>query len=146
MRPARADDAPELARLAAELGYPTSIDIMRRRCSALEDRSDHVVFVAERSGGGLIGWAHVASTVTLESGESAELLGLVVDRTARRAGAGRRLVAAAEKWSRERGLERLVVRSNVRRTEAHHFYPSLGYAPTKTQHVYLKKLTSSDPA
>jgi GNAT superfamily N-acetyltransferase len=140
IRLARAEDAPELARLADELDYPTSVETMRQRCSVLDGRSDHAVFVAEQPAGGLLGWAHVASTITLESGESGELAGLVVARAARRGGVGRQLVAAAEEWCRDRGLERMVVRSNVKRTEAHRFYPSIGYPIGKTQHVYVKKL------
>ena len=34
----------------------------------------------------------------------------------------------------------MVVRSNIKRTEAHLFYPSIGYTLGKTQHVYVKDL------
>lgn len=140
IRLAGTEDAPELTRLAVELGYPTSIADMRRRCNLLADRSDHAVFVAERSDAVLLGWAHVARSVTLESGERGNILGLVVAPVARRGGVGRRLVAAAEQWSRAQGLERMVVRSNVKRAESHVFYPSIGYTLGKTQHVYVKEL------
>lgn len=142
IRLARADDAPELARLAAELSYPTATGAMRRRWSSIDGRADHAVFVADGSSA-LLGWAHVACHITLESGECSELLGLVVDGRARRTGVGRQLVAAVEQWSRDRGLERMVVRSNVKRTEAHLFYPSIGYSLGKTQHVYVKELDAS---
>jgi hypothetical protein len=48
------------------------------------------------------------------------------------------LVAAAESWAARLGLSDVVVRSNVTRAESHPFYERLGYARTKTQHVYLK--------
>lgn len=155
IRFARAEDVPELARLAAELGYPTSADAMQRRFELLDSSPDNAIFVAEREDhamerriGGLLerpaialqGWIHVVRRLVLESGESAEILGLVVGRAVRRSGVGRRLVAAAEEWSRAEGLDRIVVRSNLVRTESHQFYPALGYAPTKSQQVYVKPL------
>jgi ribosomal protein L15E len=49
-------------------------------------------------------------------------------------------MARAEAWAREASAGYVVVRSNVRRTESHAFYPSIGYAPSKTQAVYRKSL------
>lgn len=157
IRPARADDAPELARLAQELGYPTGAGEMHRRLGIIAGHADHAVFVAERddrategkraaaeaSNRRILGWIHVARRLLLESGESAEILGLIVDRRARRLGIGRRLVEAAEPWSRARGLECIVVRSNVAREESHRFYPALDFALAKTQRVYVKPLSRS---
>lgn len=151
IRRARADDAPELARLAGELGYPSAADQMRRRLQTIEARADHAVFAAERGAGApgacagraaaaLLGWIHVASRILLESGEFAEILGLVVVGGARREGVGRRLVVAAEQWGRALALQRIVVRSNAVRTESHEFYPALDYALAKSQRVYVKQL------
>ena len=82
-------------------------------------------------------YSYVANIV----GDKAEVVGLVVDADARRAGAGRRLVAAAEDWARAQGMGELFLRSNVVRPEAHAFYPALGFERSKTQHVYRKALT-----
>jgi GNAT superfamily N-acetyltransferase len=68
---------------------------------------------------------------------------LVVDADARRSGAGRSLVAAAERWGAARGLPQIAVRSNVVRAEAHPFYERLGYERWKTQHAYRKPLPRS---
>jgi hypothetical protein len=46
------------------------------------------------------------------------------------------------RWSRAAGFERIVVRSNAVRPDAHAFYPSLGYALEKTQRVYGKAFTT----
>ena len=74
-------------------------------------------------------------------GESrGEIVGLVVDAAHRGRGVGRRLVAEVEAWAAARGLEVVTVRSNVARTESHPFYERLGYARTKTQHAYRKRL------
>ncbi len=142
VRPARDEDAPELARLSGELGYPAEAAEMLRRLAVIAGRADHAVFVAEgeRGEGRILGWIHVGYGVQLEAGESAEILGLVVDPGVRRSGAGRRLVAAAEAWGRALGLVHMVVRSNAVREESHRFYPAIGYELAKTQRVYRKRL------
>ena len=145
LRTAGTADAPALARLAAELGYQADADIMCRRLTLLAGRSDHAVFVAERDAAptvasGVIGWIHVGRLISLEAGESAQILGLIVGAGARRAGVGRQLVARAEQWAQACGLDRIVVRSNALRTEAHFFYPALDYVLAKTQRVYVKPL------
>jgi GNAT superfamily N-acetyltransferase len=50
VRPATADDANALARLAGQLGYPTTAHEARDRLEALLDQHDHAVFVAEAEG------------------------------------------------------------------------------------------------
>lgn len=138
IRPATLADAAEIARLAGELGYPTTTDAMTRGLTALLANTRHYVAVAA-SDGRLLGWMHVENRVSL-GGDRAELRGLVVDPAARRRGVGRRLVAVAEQWARSRELASLIVRSNVVRDQSHPFYESLGYSRRKTQHVYGKKL------
>lgn len=141
IRRARVDDAPQLARLSRELGYPSADEQMRRRLETIGARADHVVLTAERGREApILGWIHAARTILLESGECAQILGLVVDGTARRGGLGRRLVTGAEQWTRALGLRRIVVRSNVAREASHLFYPALGYGLAKTQRVYAKQL------
>ena len=146
LRAAAETDASTLAQLAAELGYRADAETLRQRLALLSDRPDHAVFVAERDGAspeperGVAGWIHVGRVISLEGGEAAEILGLVVGALARRAGVGRQLVQRAERWARELGLERIVVRSNALRTEAHFFYPALDYVLAKTQRVYVKPL------
>jgi GNAT superfamily N-acetyltransferase len=98
------------------------------------------VALAQERGGPALGWIHIARRSTLEDGEAAEILGLVVRSTVHRRGVGRQLIAAAEQWCREQSLSTVRVRSNVRREGAHEFYPALGYQRTKSQHVYTKLL------
>jgi GNAT superfamily N-acetyltransferase len=140
VRRALTTDAAEMARLAAELGYPMPNEEMLRRLSVLSTNECHYVAVAA-AGERLLGWMHVEHRFSLEGGDRAELMGLVVDSTARGQGLGRTLVAAAEDWSRGRGLSPLTVRSNAAREVSHPFYEALGYRREKTQHVYRKALT-----
>jgi GNAT superfamily N-acetyltransferase len=145
---ARETDAAEIARLAGLLGYPSGAQAMHERLGELLARPDqHIAVVALLSapdrradGARLGGWVHVARHITLESGEFAEILGLIVDPATRRAGVGRALVAETERWARVHQLARLIVRSNVLRGESHSFYPALGLPRSKSQHVYAKSL------
>ncbi len=139
-RRAAVEDAGEIARLARELGYPSTGAQMRARLERLGTQAHHCVLVLPGPEPALLGWLHAVRQLVLESGESIEILGLVVDARARRGGLGRMLVQAAEQWGRDCGVGRILVRSNAVRTEAHQFYPALGYTRTKTQHVYLKPL------
>jgi GNAT superfamily N-acetyltransferase len=143
IRSARPEDAEQIARLAGALGYPTAAPAMRARLMDLTAGSAHWVAVACAPGSeAALGWLHVARCITLETGEFAEILGLVVDAGARRGGVGRALVAAAERWAREQRLPRITVRSNAARVESHPFYAALGYQRPKTQHVYTKPLAA----
>jgi GNAT superfamily N-acetyltransferase len=142
IRRAQVDDAAEMTRLSVQLGYPLSPGEMARRLAALLTNERHHVAVAT-GGRHVVGWMHVEHRSTLEGGERAELMGLVVDESTRRQGLGRELVAAAERWAVSRGLASLTVRSNAARELSHPFYEALGYSRDKTQHVYSKPLTSS---
>jgi hypothetical protein len=79
IRNANITDAPEMARLAAELGYPMSPDEMKRRLSNLLTDSRHNIAVAAHEGAPLLGWMHVEHRTSIEGGDRAELMGLIVD-------------------------------------------------------------------
>lgn len=139
VREIRPDDAVETAKLTGELGYPASSDEMRARIEDLIRLTDHAIFVAclaER----VVAWIHVMETRHLQSGTRAEIGGLVVSEDVRSSGIGRRLIAHAEGWARQRRLTTLVVRSNVAREKAHRFYMREGYQQTKTSAVFTKQL------
>ncbi len=139
LRAARIDDAEAIAVLSTQLGYPTTPEQAAARLGQLLKMPDHCVLLAE-AGGNIVGWAHVERRLNLESGDRAELMGLVVDAKARRVGVGSKLVEAVEHWATTRGLEIMVVRSNVAREASHVFYRQLGYDAVKSQHVYQKRL------
>lgn len=143
IRRAEIADAPEMVRLAGELGYPMPLSEMTRRLAVLLPNERHYVAVAA-SGDGLLGWMHVEHRSSLEGGDRAELMGLVVDSTARRQGLGRALLHVAENWTLAQGMSSLTVRSNAARESSHPFYESLGYSRSKTQHVY-KKIVGATP-
>lgn len=139
VRRAAAGDAGHIADLSGVLGYPVERRVMSERLARLLARDDNAVFVTV-DGERIVGWIHGAEHELLEVGPLCEILGLVVDASIRRSGAGRALVSAVEQWAASRGLPQVSVRSNVVRVESHPFYERLGYTRVKTQHSYRKAL------
>ncbi|HKW50770.1 MAG TPA: GNAT family N-acetyltransferase [Candidatus Eisenbacteria bacterium] len=137
----RIEDTAAVARLATQLGYPSTAAQIERRLHALEESPDARVLVAEAPDGAVLGWIHVFGRRMLESDPDAEIGGLVVDEAARGRGVGSALVASAEAWARERGYDIVSVRSNVIRAEAHEFYKSRGYQVLKSQYKLRKALS-----
>jgi GNAT superfamily N-acetyltransferase len=137
IRPMTAADAPLVAELTTQLGYPTSVEETGQRLLALEGR--HAALVADEDGQA-IGWVHVALVTSLVSGLKADIGGLVVDENHRSGGVGAELLAAAEAWARAQGAARMVVRSRIARERAHRFYEREGYELVETSHVFEKPL------
>jgi len=133
-------DAPAVARLATQLGYPSTAAQIERRFRALGESPDARALIAEGPDGAVLGWVHVYGTRHLESDATAEIGGLVVDEAARGQGVGSALMIAGEAWARERGYESASIRSNVVRVEAHEFYKSRGYEVVKSQYRLRKRL------
>ncbi len=141
VRQMRAEDTSSVAALTTQLGYPATEDAIRRRYDLIKDRWDARLFVAHHAGNRIVGWIHVQATYLLECDARAEIWGLVVSDKARGSGVGRRLVEAAEEWALMRGLDVIVLRSNLLRTDAQGFYEHLGYTVSKTQNAFRKNLT-----
>jgi GNAT superfamily N-acetyltransferase len=140
IRRARISDAPQLAELSGQLGYPTTAVEITKRMRKLKPASQNALFVAESKDTGVAGWAHVSVTHLLEVGTRAELNGLIVAEGQRSLGAGARLLEAAEDWARKNGCPSMSVRSNVVRERAHKFYERQGYEHYKTQKAFRKPL------
>ena len=125
-RPATDADAPVLARLLAELGYPAPSDVMANRLRATRDDGGEAM-VAVRDDDIPLGLACMTTHVALHADAPAGYItALVTSSTARGTGVGRALVAAAESWARSRGCTKLSVTSAEHRADAHAFYPRCG--------------------
>lgn len=137
-------DYARMAALSGELGYPSNERDLAARLAALGDERNYAVFVAESTDGEdaarVAGWIGVYLFRAVEVATFAEISGLVVGAEVRSRGVGRRLVAAAEAWARERGCEVLSVRCNVIRERAHGFYAANGFEHVKTQKTFRKRL------
>ena len=141
VRNAKRGDVAQIARLCGELGYPATPAQIAARLRRLTPAARHAVFVAESAdGAGVVGWLHVSVSNLLESDVRAEVNGLIVAEGQRSAGAGAKLLQAAEKWARKRDCGAMNVRSNVIRERAHKFYEREGYEHYKTQKAFRKAL------
>lgn len=83
---------------------------------------------------------HVFARSALEKPLEAVGQAMAVDRSMRRHGIGRALLAFAEHWARKRGFRSVTLASEVGRADAHAFYTRLGYAPTATSQLFRKPL------
>jgi GNAT superfamily N-acetyltransferase len=142
IRPAVLSDAREIARLNGELGYSACSSSAQTNLQSIISSENHAIIVCEECADQVLGWIVVEKRVSLETGETAEISGLVVDPGARRKGIGTALVLAAEQWAQENELYKIVVRSNAARVESHPFYEKLVYVRRKTQHCYSKQRVS----
>jgi GNAT superfamily N-acetyltransferase len=139
VRPAAAADAPRLASLSTELGYPMTPGEAAERFAQLSGHSDHTLLVADE-GGRAVGWIQVSLNRVFEAPASAEIAGLVVDAAERGRRIGAALVAAAEAWAAARGCRALRVRCNVVRERAHAFYRRERFREVKEQKVFERKI------
>jgi GNAT superfamily N-acetyltransferase len=127
IRRATAADAPAMAPLLAQLGYPTTADVLPHRLAAIEGEGG-VAFVAVGGSQQIVGLVSGARHATLHAGERvAYITALVTAAEARGQGVGRALVAAIEHWARASGCTRLSVTSAEYRADAHAFYPRCGF-------------------
>ncbi|HET9952012.1 MAG TPA: GNAT family N-acetyltransferase [Candidatus Eisenbacteria bacterium] len=139
-RAMRDADAPRVAELAGELGYPSTPEQILARKAVLDREGRSGLLVAEAAGGDVIGWIIVSEMCSLELDPHAEVKGLVVASEARSRGVGVRLMEAGEAWASARGLREMVLRSNVIRDRAHAFYKRIGYEEQKRQVKLRKRL------
>jgi len=140
VRAARAGDAPALAALATELGYPSETAPIAGRLRGLLAGADAVGFVAVADGAQIVGFVHAAEKRLLVSEPFVELEGLIVAAAARRQGAAGLLVEAVERWARERNVDLLRVRTRFERDVADVAYRRCGFELEKKQRVFVKPL------
>jgi GNAT superfamily N-acetyltransferase len=140
IREARADDTTALVPLFAELGYPDLPARVGARVEAVRAEPASTVLVAEEDGA-LVGFVS-ASVIPLahEDGGWCRISALVVSSDRRRAGVGRTLVEAVERFARSHGCRYSEVTSGERpeRDAAHRFYGALGYEEVSRR--FLKTL------
>lgn len=139
IRTARLADASHISRLTAQLGYDVQASVVTARLAKLLARADQRIFVAdvdERP----VGWLHAAMSESIEVEPYVTIVGLVVDRSHRGRGIGRRLLEVAERWAGDGRCRVVRLRSSIGRTAAHQFYERAGYTNIKTQYSFVKSL------
>jgi N-acetylglutamate synthase-like GNAT family acetyltransferase len=138
VRPARADDAGAVAAVLRQLGYEPGAGEVAARLAQLDADGRSAAYVAE-AGGAITGvlTLHVVP-VLHEPGGWCRITVLVVAEDARRRGAGRELVAAAEAFARAARCSRIEVTSALHRAGAHDFYRGMGFEQV-SEH-FLKRM------
>lgn len=149
VREARFSDAEALRRLADQLGYANEsaafADKFLSSLAAMSESGGIALFVADADGCA-VGWTSVKSAKSFYSRDCAEISGLVVDAAHRGEGIGTALVAKAESWAAEKGFDRIRLRANATRKEAHGFYLGRGFEKTKEQYVFEKPVAGGGRA
>ena len=130
LREATLHDAPGLATLLGQLGYPTTSAEMAERLRNILAEPDYHTSVADASGQ-LVGVVGVRRSYYYEhSGSYGQIVVLVVEEAWRGQHIGQHLVAEAERWLKGQGITVVLVNSGTARTEAHRFYHRQGYQAT----------------
>jgi len=135
IRKAVLSDAPELATLTEQLGYPADIEGTKTILEDLLRKQEYAVFVGIIDNK-TVGWIQLHQVISMETGVYVEIIGLVVDEEYRGRGLGRLLLHAASDWSRSIDCYRLRVRCNIIRIESHTFYQNSGFILKKEQKVF----------
>ncbi|WP_413373020.1 GNAT family N-acetyltransferase [Paenibacillus taichungensis] len=128
-----------MSQLSRQLGYTSTTAEISERLNRLSSLTDHYICVAEIDSV-VVGWGHVQGRHSIESAPFAEIGGLVVDEHHRGAGIGKKIMSECEKWARINGFNKIRVRSNGIREDAHQFYIAIEYEEKKWQKVFDKSL------
>ena len=130
------NDAEPVNRLTHQLGYTLSLEETLRNITSVLNSRDHAAFVAVYENQ-IIGWIGAAHSIMIEVMPHCEINGLVIDDNYQGKGVGRRLIQKVREWGRAQGLNKLSLRCNIKRTEAHKFYEHLGFKELKQQKNFV---------
>jgi len=139
VRTPRDKDFESIARISGQLGYPCSGDVFKARYDQIMKEPCEALFVAEVSDR-VVGWVHVQVRPSLIREKTVEVAALIVDERERGKQVGKLLMEKSESWARSQWVDRIWLRSNVKREGAHRFYERLGYELTKTSHKFEKRI------
>jgi len=126
IRPALTSDAPALALLLGELGYPAVDDQVRHRLEI--HRAPNSIILVVESDERLVALLSLHLIPLMHAdGFLGRVTSLVVSESNRRQGFGRLLVSAAEEYAWSNGCSRMEITSGDHRPDTHVFYEHLGY-------------------
>ena len=135
IRIAKPEDATDIALLSEQLGYSITAEQTELNINAINGSVNDVAYVAI-DGDKVLGWIQVFCTIRLESTLFCEIAGLVIDEQYRGKGIGKLLIDHLKPWCREKKCDRLRVRCNAKRGDAHRFYKNAGFNEIKEQKVF----------
>jgi GNAT superfamily N-acetyltransferase len=144
IRQAEIKDVDRIASLCEQLEYSVTNQQIGQRLTKIKNNDAHIVYVAILEDEYVIGWAHAHISELIIIPTQAIIFGLVVDKNYRHNGIGRLLMQQVEQWANMLGCEGVILRSNIKRKEAHLFYEKIGYTNIKQSATFYKKLQSQE--
>ncbi len=127
IRPVRLTDAPAIAALLGQLGYPTEVeDVAPRLGHVLGHDAGMLIYELEREAVGLVAY-HLVHLL-YRPRPHCRITALVVREDRRRRGIARALLAAVESRAREQACSRLEVTTRPDREEALGLYLGFGFS------------------
>jgi len=130
-------DIKIVQQLMHELGYPLDEEELLFNINMIHQRNG-IILVAELEAN-VVGCLSAVINASLAEGMFGEIVSLVVSKEYRGSGIGKCLVKQAEDWLKPK-VEKIRIRANSIRIEAHKFYKSLGYKEIKTQLSFVKSV------
>jgi GNAT superfamily N-acetyltransferase len=130
IRKATMNDIKEITNLMEHLGYPTTIEQMKKRFSNIESSPDYHTLLASYDDK-IVGMIGLVKGYYYElDGLYVRIVALVVDSNHRNKGIGKQLLKEAEIWAKKIGATGIGLNSGNRpeRINAHKFYKNSGYA------------------
>jgi len=124
IRIATVNDAPQIKILLDQLGYPTVDGDLENKINLLLHHPDHELIVFNNVSAVMS--IHFIPQLAL-AGDFALISYFAVDETVRSTGIGKKMEEYCVKLATDRGCERIQVKCNIRRTDAHRFYERQGY-------------------
>lgn len=129
------EDLDELVQLNYQWGYETNKDLVAANLQRIKGLNNAEVFVAENELQ-VAGFIYVMEHIIIGGLPFAEVHGLVVNEKIRRQGIGKALIEKAKSWGKAKDLNKLRLRTNIKREETNAFYPKIGFSIIKKQNVY----------
>ena len=127
IRTARSSDAPALAALLTQLGYPNTPDEVQARLTSHAREADCTFVACEADVVHGLAALHLIPMIHRD-GYVARLTAFIVDESARGRGIGSALLEACEAYAVANAAERLEITSGDGRSRTHEFYSGRGYS------------------
>jgi len=133
---AQVEDAEAIAHLLHQLGYPVSIAEAAERIKKYNQPS-YTLWVAKKENitVGFIA-LHIYEVLHLPAPEG-RILSFCTDEKVHGEGVGTFLLNEAENYFKENGCYKIVLNSNLRRTETHQYYTNRGYQFTSKHFIKM---------
>ena len=130
IRQATPSDIPSILFLYAEL-HPTdgAIPLEMAESSFSQAMQSGVIYFVAVEDGKIVGSLYIAiiPNITKLCAPIGFIENVVVAQGHRRRGIGRSLIETAVQTAKDKGCYKVILSSNVKRTEAHKFYESIGF-------------------